>query len=82
MGYCLQYNMFEQDQPQTCVSLLYGNLGGVGTECNDHLRGLDAEYGLRGDAGMINMARYVAVAPRNVATTLRYLPFAAGTNVT
>ncbi len=71
------FDKINPDQLQTCVSLLYGNLGGAGTECNDHLRGLDAEYGLRGDAGMINMARYVAVAPRKLATTLRYLPFAA-----
>ena len=39
--------------------------------------GYDAEYGIGGDACIHNMARYVAVAPRNVSTSLRYLPFEA-----
>ena len=70
-------------QPQTRVPFLAGNKGGVGTEDDDgHLYGYDAEYGIGGDAGihnssMINIARYVAVAPRDVSTTLRYLDFAA-----
>jgi hypothetical protein len=37
--------------------------------------GYDCEYGLGGDAYIHNMARYIAVAPRNVSTSLRHLDF-------
>ncbi len=68
-------------QPQTRVPNLAGNKGGVGTEDDDgHLYGYDAEYGMGGDSSihntsMINVTRYVAVAPRDAATSVRYLPF-------
>jgi len=71
------------DQPQTRIPTLAGNLGGVGTEDDDgHLYGYDAEYGMGGDSSihntsMINVARYVAVAPRDASTSVRYLPFQA-----
>ncbi len=71
------------DQPQTRVPNLAGNLGGVGSEDDDgHLYGYDAEYGMGGDSSihntsMINVARYVAVAPRNASTSVRHLPFTA-----
>ena len=71
----------DPDQPQACVSLLYGGPGGVrakvhANEGMPHLRGVDAEFGLCGSAGMINMGRYVAVAPRNIPASVRHLPFA------
>ena len=76
MGNWHLYNRIDPDQPQTRILFLAGNLGGTGTDNdNDHLYGYDAEYGIGGDASMHNMARYVAVAPRNSATSLRYLPF-------
>ena len=60
------------------VLFLAGNVVGVGTEDDDdHLYGYDAEYGMGGDAGIHNMGRYIAVAPRNVSTSLRYLDFEA-----
>ena len=71
------------DQPQTRVPNLAGNNGGVGTEDDDgHLYGYDAEYGMGGDSSihntsMINVARYVAVAPRDASTSVRHLPFTA-----
>ena len=71
------------DQPQTRVPNLAGNKGGVGTEEDDgHLYGYDAEYGMGGDSSihntsMINVARYVAVAPRDASTSVRHLPFTA-----
>lgn len=37
----------------------------------------DAGFGIRSDTALINTARYVAVAPRNVATGVRNLPFTA-----
>ena len=71
------------DQPQTRVPNLSGNKGGVGSEDDDgHQYGYETEYGIGGDSGihstsMINIARYVAVAPRDVSTSLRDLPFKA-----
>ncbi len=70
-------------QPQTRVPALAGNKGGVGSEDNDgHLYGYDAEYGMGGDSSihntsMINVARYLAVAPRNESTSVRNLSFRA-----
>ena len=93
MGNWHSFNDIDPDQPQTRVLFLAGNEGGAKKEVyrdmtskeqgyigiwGTHYRiPIDAEFGLRGDTSMINMASYVAVAPRNVATTLRYLPFAA-----
>ena len=69
-----------------------GNEGGANElknhELQNHERGyagiwsthyrapIQVAYGLRGDSSMINIARYVAVAPRNVSTGVRHLPFA------
>ena len=76
MGNWHPFNRIDPDQPQTRVQFLAGNEGGVGTEDEDsHLFGYDSEYGMGGDAGIHVMARYVAVAPRNVVTSLRYLDF-------
>ena len=39
-------------------------------------RALDyAEYGMGGDANLGGMARYIAVAPRDLSTSLRFLDF-------
>ena len=71
------------DQPQTRVPNLAGNMGGIGSEDDDcHLYGYDAEYGMGGDSSihntsMINVGRYVAVAPRDASTSVRHLPFNA-----
>ncbi len=72
------------DQPQTRVPNLSGNKGGMGSEDDDgHLYGYDTDYGIGGDSwfhstSMINVARYVAVTPRDASTSVRYLPFAGG----
>ena len=76
-------SIHDLDQPQTRVPTLAGNKGGQGSEDNDgHIYGYDAEYGIGGDSSihntsMINVARYVAVAPRNESTSVRYQPFMA-----
>ena len=91
MGNWHSFNDIDPDQPQTRVLFLSGNEGGASTEVHHDLASrqqgyvgiwgthyripIDAEFGLRGDTSMINMARYVAVAPRNVSTSLRYLDF-------
>jgi hypothetical protein len=76
MGNWHPYNRIDPDQPQTRIVFLAGNQGGMNTEDDDDADyGYDAEYGLGGDACVHNMARYVAVAPRNVSTSLRCLDF-------
>jgi len=76
MGNWHPYNRIDPDQPQTRIPFLAGNRGGVGTEDeDDHLYGYDAEYGMGGDASIVGMARYVAVAPRDVSTSLQHLDF-------
>jgi len=76
MGNWHPYNRIDADQPQTRVLYLAGNLGGAGTEDDDDdLYGYDAEYGMGGDATLGAMARYVAVAPRVVSTSVRNLDF-------
>ncbi len=75
------FNSINPQQPQTRVPILAGNQGGVGSEEDDgHLYGYDSEYGMGGDSSihntsMINIARYVAVAPRNESTSVRHLAF-------
>jgi hypothetical protein len=76
MGHWIPYNRINQDEPQTRILFLAGNQGGVGTEDDDFEEyGYDSEYGLGGDASMFGMARYVAVAPRNVSASLRHILF-------
>ncbi|MCE2519540.1 MAG: hypothetical protein J4G15_06905 [Alphaproteobacteria bacterium] len=79
MGNWHPFNRIDPDQAQTRILFLAGNRGGQGTQDDDdHLYGYDAEYGMGGDASMHNMARYVAVARRDVSTILRHLPFRPG----
>jgi len=85
MGTIGNWHIFPEidpQQPQSSVLMLYGSPGGVrakvyANEGMPHLRGVDTEFGLCGSAGMINMGRFVAVASRNAATSVRSLPFAA-----
>lgn len=78
MGNWHPYNRIDPDQPQTRIPFLAGNQGGVNTQDDDDdLYGYDAEYGMGGDACIHNMARYVAVAPRDVSTSVRHLDFGA-----
>jgi len=76
MGNWHPYNRIDLDQPQTRIPFLAGNMGGMNTEDDDDdLYGYDAEYGMGGDACIHNMGRYIAVAPRDVSTSLRNLDF-------
>ena len=74
MGNFHPFDHIDPDQPQTRVIFLAGNKGGVGSE-GDYNYGYDSEYGIGGYASMVGMARYVAVAPQDVSTSLRHLPF-------
>lgn len=77
MGNWHPYNRIDPDQLQTRIIFLSGNRGGIGSE--DDYEGLgwgyDTDYGMGGDASFVNMARYIAVAPRDVSESLRYLDF-------
>ena len=76
MGNWHPCNRIDPDQPQCRIPFLAGNEGGMCTEDDDDDdHGYDAEYGLGGDACIHNMARYVAVAPRDASTSLRNLEF-------
>ena len=83
MGHWHPYNRIDPDQPQTSMLFLAGNEGGRGSD-EDHFdsasrtqreEGYHSETGLSGGAGMGGLARYVAVAPRDGSTDVRYLDF-------
>ncbi len=66
MGNFHPFDRIDPDQPQTRVIFLAGNKGGVGSE-GDYFYGYDSDYGIGGYAHMIGIARYAAVAPRDVS---------------
>jgi len=74
MGNFHPFYHIDPDQPQTRVIFLAGNRGGVDSEGN-YFYGYDSDYGIGGYAHMVGMARYVAVAPRDVSTSLQNLDF-------
>ena len=82
MGCWHPFRHIDPSQPQTRVPNLAGNQGSLGSEQDDgHLHGYDSDYGIGGDSNihntsMINIARYVAVAPFDAARSVRHLPFA------
>jgi len=76
MGHWHPYNRIDSSQPQTRIPFLAGNKGGIFSEGDDPEEwGYDCEYGLGGDACVHNMARYIAVAPRDASKSLRDLDF-------
>jgi hypothetical protein len=93
MGSWHRFDDMDPMLPQTWVPFVYDCLGGASdresldprmrVEGNadiwfTHYRiSRDAGFGLRADTALINTARYVAVAPRDVATSVRQLPFTA-----
>jgi hypothetical protein len=76
MGNSHSHNWIDPDQPQSRILTLGGNKGGLGSEGNDQGLGwgYDADDGM-GASWMGGLARYVAVAPRDVTTSLRDLDF-------
>lgn len=83
MGNWHPYKRIDPELPQTRVLFLTGNRDGKGTEDDDdEIYGYDADSGLGGEAcihntSIINVARYVAVAPRDASTGVRDLVFSA-----
>ena len=76
MGNSHSYNWIDPKQPQARFLSLGGNKGGVGSEGKDQGLGwgYDSDDGL-GASWAGGMARYVAVTPRDVSTSLQYLDF-------
>lgn len=63
-------------EPQSSMLMLSGTDGGKWREDEYRfLRGLDANYGLQSGNSMINVARFVAVAPQDANKSVRNLPF-------
>ena len=91
MGSWHRYDDMKPEQSQCWVPYLFDCLGGASDkeqlDTSMRLEGnadiwfthyrvsRDAGFGVRGDTSMINTARYVAVAPRDVSTSVRHLPF-------
>ena len=76
MGNWHPYNRIDPEQPQTRIIFLAGNKGGIYSQGDDPEEwGYDCEYGIGGDACIHNMARYIAVTPRDVSRSLRDLDF-------
>ncbi len=76
MGNWHTHNRTDPDQPQARILNLGGNKGGVGSEGKDQGLGwdYDADDGMSAD-WLGRLARYVAVAPRDVSTSLQHLDF-------
>ena len=93
MGSWHRFDDMDPMRSQTWVPFLFDCLGGASNKENldlnmreqgyadswfTHYRvSRDAGFGIRADTAMINTARYVAVAPRDVANGVRQLPFAS-----
>ena len=77
MGSRHPFNRIDPNQPQTRLLNLGGNRGGLNSEGTDQGLGwgYDEDWGISGNNGLVDMARYVAVAPRDPSTSLQYLDF-------
>ena len=77
MGNLHPFNRIDPNQPQTRLLNLGGNRGGTNSEGADEGLGwgYDEDWGISGNNGLVDMARYVAVAPRDPSTSLQYLNF-------
>ena len=93
MGSWHRFNDMDPMIPQTWIPFVYDCLGSAGDRQDldksmrlegemdiwfTHYRiARDAGFGIRADTALINTARYVAVAPREIAIGVRDLPFTA-----
>ena len=93
MGSWHRFDDMNPMQPQTWVPFVYDCLGGASQmdemDWPKRTEGVmdiwfthyritrDSGFGIRADTALINTARYVAVAPRDVSASVRHLPFNA-----
>ena len=69
------HNAIDPAQPQTRLLTLGGNRGGIGSEGHEGLSwGYGEDWGLSA-SGPVDMGRYIAVAARDVSTSVQYLDF-------
>lgn len=70
-----RHNAIDPDQPQTRLLTLGGNKGGFGSAGYEGLSwGYDEDWGI-GASGPVDMGRYIAVAPRDMANSVLNLNF-------
>ena len=76
MGNSHSFHRINPDQPQARILNLGGNKGGIGSEGKDQGLGwgYDTDDGM-GASWPGGLARYVAVAPRDLTTSLQNLDF-------
>ena len=76
MGNFHRLDGIDPAQPQTRILKLGGSKGGKGSDGSDQGlgRGYDVDWGISA-GGLVDLARYVAVAPCNMATSLQHLDF-------
>ena len=75
MGNWHSHERIDPSEPQARVLYLSGNEGGVGSEGkNSELSGNAADFGMSA-TWPAGLARFVAVAPRDVSASLRHLDF-------
>ena len=76
MGNLHRLDDIDPAQPQTRILKLGGSKGGKGSDGSDQGlgRGYDSDWGISA-GGLVDLARYVAVAPRNPALSLQHLDF-------
>ena len=76
MGNTHRLDRIDPAQPQTRILKLGGAKGGKNSDGSDLGlgRGYDIDWGISA-GGLVDLARYVAVAPRDVSTSLQYLDF-------
>ena len=77
MGHSHPFHRVDPDQPQTRILNLGGNRGGVGSEGRDMGLGwgYGEDWGISGNNGLVDMARYVAVAPGDTTASPQQLDF-------
>ena len=77
MGHLHPFNRIDPSQPQTRLLNLGGNRGGTNSEGKDEGLGwgYDEDWGISGNNGLVDMARYVAVALRDPSTSLQHVDF-------
>ena len=80
MGCTHPFNRIDPRQPQTRILNLGGNPGGTDSEGEHEGLGLgyDLDWGIGGNNGLVDMARYLAVAPGNPATSAQSIDFPRG----
>ena len=76
MGNWHPFNRIDSSIPQTRITFMSGNLGGVGSNGGNSnpYQGYNSDYGIGGDANINNRGRFISVRPQS-SESIRNLPF-------